>query len=126
MHLNENAITKLGSVTGVDMNPGATPDTTTIFTVPPDKTVCVVTHVVARNSSGNLDTAQFSFGFDANGSDCITDAAHTELDGSTKYIVLKAKDGAVVGTAGGTFKIAVNTAQGGAMTIDVEAFGYYV
>lgn len=125
MYLNENAIALLGSYSSVDMNPGGVPTMTNIFTVPPDKSGCIVTHIVARNSSGNLDTAQFSFGFDANGSDCIADAAHTELDGSTKYIVLKAEDGAVRGAAGDIFKIAVNTAQGGAMTIDLEVFGYY-
>lgn len=126
MYLNENAITLIGSAAAVDMDPGAPTVVTTILTVPPDKTGCIVTHVVCRNSSGNLDTAQFSFGFDANGSDCIADALHAALDGSTKYIVLKAEDGAVRGVAGGTFKIGVNTAQGAAMTMDVEVFGYYI
>lgn len=125
MYLNENAITLLGSAAGVDMNPAVPPVQTNIFTIPPDKTGCIVTHVICRNSSGNLTTAQFSFGFDAAGSDCITDAAHTELNDATKYIVLKAKDGAVRGVAGGIFKISVNTAQGGAMTIDVDVFGFY-
>lgn len=125
MYLNENAITLLGYSYSVDMNPGAPPVQTNIFTIPPDKTGCIVTHVVCRNSSGNLTTAQFSFGFDAAGSDCIANALHAALDGSTKYIVLKAEDGAVRGIAAGIFKISVNTAQGGAMTLDVEVFGYY-
>ena len=124
MYLNENAITLLGSVAAVDMNPGAPPVQATLFTVPPDKTGCVVTHVVCRNSSGNLTTAQFSFGFDAAGSDCIADALHAVLTGATLYIVIKAEDGAVLGVAAGTFKISVNTAQGGAMTLGVDVFGY--
>ena len=125
MYMNENALTLLGSAVSVDMDPGAPPVVTTIFTVPPDKTGCIVTHCVARNSSGNLDTAQFSFGFDAGGSNCIADAAHTELNNATKYVALKVDDGATRGVAGGKFRIAVNTAQGGAMTIDVDVFGYY-
>lgn len=125
MHLDENSLTLLGAAASVNMNPGATPDVTNIFTVPPDKTGCIVTHIIVRNSSGNLTTAQFSFGWDGGGTDVKADAAHTALDGATKYKVLKADDGAVRGAVGDVFKIVVNTAQGAAMTIDLEVFGYY-
>lgn len=120
MYLKENAVTLLEVTTGVDMNAGAT---TNLYTVPAGKS-CIITHVVCKNPSISLDTARWSFGFDANGSDCIADALHVALDGSTKYIVLKAEDGAVIGVAAGIFKIKVNTAQGAAATMDIEVFGY--
>jgi hypothetical protein len=46
------------------------------------------------------------------------------LTGSTIYEIIPAKVGAVRGVAAGTFKIAVNTKQGGAMTISIDVFGY--
>lgn len=107
-----------------DMNPGgATPVMATLYTVPAGKS-CIITKVVIRNSSGNLTTASISFGFDAVGSDCITNAAHVTLTNSTFYEVIPPKVGAVRGAAAGTFKVAVNTKQGGAMTITVDVFGY--
>lgn len=120
MYLKENAITLLESTASVDMNAVAV---TTLYTVPTGKS-CVITHVVCRTASISLTTVSWSFGFDAAGSDCIADATHTVLDGATKYIVIKAKDAAVLGTAAGTFKIRVNTAQGAAATMTAEVFGY--
>jgi len=118
-----NAIRKLATVTGIDMNPASTPTTTNLYTVPTGKT-CIITHVVIRNCSGNLTTASFSFGFNASGNDVIADSTHTSLDDNTKYEILTADAGAVRGAASDTFKIAVNTAQGSSMTIDCDIFGY--
>jgi hypothetical protein len=125
MRLKENSIALLGSALAVDMNAGGLPVTTNIFTVPTGK-ICYITHVLAKNVTGNLTTAQFSFGFDANGSDVITDATHTGLDGATKYEKIEPDAGAVRGVAADTFKIALNTAQGGAMTADFIAFGFFI
>jgi hypothetical protein len=118
------ADSKLATLASANMNPGgATPVMTTLYTVPAGKS-CIITKVVIRNSSGNLTTASISFGFDAVGSDCITNATHVTLTGSTIYEIIPAKVGAVRGVAAGTFKIAVNTKQGGAMTISIDVFGY--
>ena len=120
MYLKENAVTLLEATASVDMNAVAV---TTLYTVPTGKS-CVITHVVCRIASTSLTTASWSFGFDVVGSDCIANATHTELDGTTKYTVLQAEVGAVLGVAAGTFKIRVNTAQGGAATMTIEVFGY--
>ena len=107
-----------------DMEPGGgTPVMAILYTVPAGKS-CIITRVVIRGSSGNLTTASISFGFDANGSDSIANAARTYLDGATKYGILVPGTGSVIGVAAGTYKIAVNTKQGGAMTIIVDVFGY--
>jgi len=114
---------KLASSLAVNMNPGAPPAMTVLYTVPAGKS-CIITKVVIRNSSGNLTTASISFGFDVNGSDVIANGTRTYLNDSTKYGVIPPINGAVRGAAAGTFKVAVNTAQGGAMTIDIDVFGY--
>lgn len=119
--LKENAITLLGTTDSVDMN---TATATTLYTVPTGKS-CVVTHVTVRNASTNLDTASYSFGFNsASFNDVITNATHTELTGSTLYTVLSAKTGATRGAAGDTFKVLMNTLQGGAATTSMDVFGY--
>ena len=122
--LKEQAISLLGRLNDHDVNPA--PGTKTdIFTVPIAK-IAIVTHVILRDCSGNMTTASLSFGFDANGLDCIANTTYVEIDGATKYTVIKAEVGAVRGAAADTFKIAVNTAQGGVMTLDIDVFGYLV
>lgn len=122
--LKEQALARLGFVNDLDVNP-APGTTTTIFTVPIGK-IAIVTHVVLHGCSGDMTTASLSFGFDAAGSDCIADSTYVSIDGTTKYVVVKAEDGAVHGVAAETFKVAVNTAQGAAMTLDVDVFGFHV
>jgi hypothetical protein len=118
------ADSKLIGVLAANMNPaGGTPVMAVLYTVPAGKS-CIITKVIIRNSSGNLTTASISFGFDANGSDVIADGTRTYLDGATKYGLIPPVNGAVVGIAAGTFKVAVNTKQGAAMTIDIDVFGY--
>lgn len=120
----ESGEVRLVTTLAADMNPGAaTPVMTTLYTVPAAHS-CIITKVVFRNSSGNLTTASVSCGFDANGSDVIANATRTYLNDNTKYGLVPAPTGAVRGVAAGTFKLAVNTKQGGAMTIDIDVFGY--
>jgi len=107
----------------VDMNPGAPPAMTVLYTVPAGKS-CIITKVIIRNSSGNLTTASISFGFNSNGNDVMPDSTRTYIDGSTKYALILPANGAVQGFAAGTFKCAVNTAQGAVMTITADVFGY--
>lgn len=119
--LNLNAITRLATVAGVDMN---TATATTLFTVPAGKSA-IVTHIVVRNASTSLTTASYSFGFNsATFNDVIANATHTELTGSTLYTVLAAKVGATRGAAGDILKALMNTLQGGAATSTMEVFGY--
>lgn len=119
--LRENAITRLSTTSSVDMN---TATATTLFTVPTGKS-CIITHVVVRNASTSLTTASYSFGFNsASFNDVIANATHTELTGSTLYTVLSAKVGATRGVAADTFKVLMNTLQGGVATTTMEVYGY--
>lgn len=119
--LRENAITKLSSTSSVDMN---TATATTLYTVPTGKS-CIVTHVVVRNASTSLTTASYSFGFNSAAFDnVIANATHTELTSSALYTVLIAKIGATRGIAADTFKVLMNTLQGGVATTTMEVFGF--
>jgi hypothetical protein len=111
----------LSSTAGVDMNTGTA---TTLYTVPTGFS-CVITRVVVRNASTSLTTASYSFGFNSAAFDnVIANATHTELTGSTLLTVLIPKIGATVGAAAGTFKVLMNTLQGGAATTTMEVYGY--
>lgn len=121
MELRERALTKLATVTGIDMNAVAA---TPLFTVPENKT-CIVTHVIIRNASIALDTADFGFGYAAGETDVIQHGTlGTGLTAATLYRVLVAKDGAIKGVAADIFKIGVDVAQSAAATMDVDVFGY--
>jgi len=112
----------LSTTASVNMN---TATATTLFTCPTGKS-CVVTRVAVRNASTSLTTASYSFGWNsASFNDVIANATHTELTGNTLYTVLLAKTGATVGTSTGTFKVLMNTLQGGAATTTIDVFGYY-
>ena len=117
----QKTLFRLASVAGVDLNDDSAK--VVLYTVPTGKS-CIITHVVVRNASINLTTAEYGFGFDANAVDVIAAAAHVELDGATKYTVLTAKAGSVRGVAAGTFGIKVTVEQGAAATATIEVFGY--
>lgn len=121
MELREKADTKLATVTGIDMNSVAA---TPLFTVPEGKS-CIITHIVIRNASIALSTADFGFGYAAGETDVIQHGTlGTGLTAATLYRVLEAKDGAVRGAAAEILKIGVDVAQGAAATMDVDVFGY--
>ena len=121
MELREKAITKLATVVDINMNAVAA---TPLFTVPENKTL-IVTHVVIRNASVELDTADFGFGFAAGETDVIQHGTlGTGLTAATLYRVLVAKDGAIKGVAAEIFKIGVDIVEGEAATMDVDVFGY--
>lgn len=116
-----NAETILSTTASVDMN---TATATTLYTVPAGKTA-VITRVVVRTASTSLTTASYSFGFNSAPFDnVIANATHTELTGNTLYTILPAKTGAAIGAAAGTFKVLMNTLQGGAATTTIDVFGY--
>jgi hypothetical protein len=115
------ADTLLSSTAAVDMNSAVA---TTLYTCPTGKS-CVITSVVVRNASTSLTTASYSFGWTtAAFADVIANAAHTELVDATVYTKIQPKTGATLGTSTGTFKVLMNTLQGGAATTTIDVFGY--
>lgn len=120
MDMRENADTLLASIAAIDLNALAE---TTLFTVPAGKS-CIITKVVMRNADGAVATASVSFGFDTGDADDVIANAVNALAGTTNYEVIPAKSDAVRGAATDTFKIDVNTAEGGARTCTVDVFGY--
>jgi hypothetical protein len=121
--LNENSLTKLATVTGVDMN---TASAQTLYTVPISKS-CVISRVVVRNASISLTTASYSFGFTAAAyNDVITGATHTELTGNTLCTILSAIAGAKVGVASSNFSVIMNILQGAPATTTIDVFGYLI
>lgn len=118
--LNENAVTRLATVTGVDLN---TSTPTPLYTVPAGKS-CNIVQVTVKNASISLTTASISFGFNGSCNDVIADAHRTELTSSSLCTNGVANSGAKIGTAGGSFGIKANTLQGAAATVDIDVFGY--
>lgn len=114
---------RLSSTDAVDMNT-ATPST--LYTVPADN-IAIITNVVIRGASVDLDTASLSFGFnDADHNDVIANATHTELTGATKAKVIHPDASAVRGAAADVFKVKANTLQGEAATVSIDVFGYLI
>lgn len=112
----------LQSTPTVNMN---TATATTLFTNPTGRT-CVITKVVVRNASTSLTTASYSFGWtSAAFNDVIANATHTELTGSTLQTILIPIAGQKLGPSAGTFKVLMNTLQGGAATASMDAYGYF-
>jgi hypothetical protein len=112
---------QLSTTAAVNMN---TATATTLYTCPSGRT-CVITRVAVRNASTSLTTASYSFGWNsATFNDVIANGTRPELTGATLYTVIVAKVGATVGTSTGTFKVLMNTLQGGAATTTIDVFGY--
>jgi hypothetical protein len=121
--LNENSLTKLATVTGVDMNSASAQ---TLYAVPTGKS-CIISCVVVRNASTSLTTASYSFGFTgAAYNDVIATGTHTELTGATLYTVLNAGVGSKVGVAAANFSVIMNILEGGAATTTMDVFGYLI
>lgn len=120
MYLREKADTLLESTSSVDLN--ATGETT-LYTCPAGKS-CIVTHIVMRSPSAGVTTASLSFGWDTGDADDVVANAVVSLTGSSHYEVIEAKSDATIGSAGGTFKVDVNTAEGSALTATFDVFGY--
>ena len=119
--LKEKSIFKLATVTGIDMNAVAA---TALYTVPEGKT-CIITHVIIRVASIELDTANFGFGYAAGEADVIAATTlGTGLTAATFYRVITAKDGAIKGVAEDIFSSGEDVAQGAAATMTVDVFGY--
>lgn len=118
--LNENAITKLATVTGVDMQTAAS---TTLFTVPAGKTFIPVM-VVIRNPSATL-AGGTSYGF--TGWRAAIDLS-SMTTATTDFMVIRGADVTkyTYVAAGANFQITVTTGSTGAATATIDVFGYLV
>lgn len=111
----------LSTTPAVDMN---TATATTLYTSPTGRST-IIKSVTVRNCSTSITTASYSFGWNsATFNDVIANATHTELTGSTLGTSIAAKVGFTVGTSTGTFKVLMNTLQGGAATCTMDVWGY--
>ena len=118
--LNELARTKVATVTGVDMKTAAS---TTLYTVPTEKSF-IPTSVVIRNNSASL-AGGTSYSF--------TGWLQTvDLSGmttaSTTYRILQSTTNTsyTVAIAGSTFQITVTTGSSVACTATVDVWGYLI
>lgn len=117
--LNENAITKLTTESGVDMKTGGAK---TLYTVPTGK-VAYILGVAIRNPSASM----------AGGTDYDFTQWRQTVDLSslttlgTDYIILDGNNVKYQELAAGTaFQITVNTGTTAACTADIDVFGYLV
>jgi hypothetical protein len=123
--LNENALTKVASIAGVDMK---TAGKTALYTVPPGK-IFIPVLVVVRNPSATLAGGtehDFGTGEDADTWRQAVDLS--SLTAPTDYMAIAGADVtkyAVCG-AGSVFGIKVITGATDAATATVEVFGYLV
>ena len=122
--LNENAITRLASVAGVDMKTAAL---TTLYTVPPGKTL-YVTHVVIREPSASMSGGtDYDLGTGANADtwrQTVNLSSMTTL--GTDYMVISGADVTKYtdSVAASVFGIKVITGTTAACTATLDIFGF--
>jgi len=99
----------------------------TLFLVPLSAN-CIITQIIVRNASINMDTASFGFGYNALANDVMPSAVHAELTGPTLYtnIYVDEHDAALVGVGGGNLGLKCAIVQGAVATVSVDIFGYFV
>lgn len=114
---NSDALLAIGA--GINLNALAD---TVLFTCPIGKT-CIITKIVLL-PTGALTQASISFGWNATpADDVIANAVHA-LTGATFYEIVPVKSDAKRGAAAGTFKVTVQTVEGGALTAAIAVFGF--
>ena len=126
--LNEQAITRLATVTGVDMK---TAGATTLFPVPAGKTA-VITHVVIRNPSASLSGGtDYNFGGNSADFNDFRDAVDLSgiTAGATVYTTVTQHAGgyvvsSVLQSALDNFSINVVTGSSAACTATIDVFGF--
>jgi len=122
--LNEYAITKLATVSGVDMKTAAK---TTLYTIPTGKT-CYVTHVVIREPSASMaGGTDYDIGTGANADtwrQTVDLSSMTTL--ATDYMVISGADVTKYtdSAAASVFGIKVITGTTAACTCTVDVFGF--
>lgn len=115
----------LGRVVGLNIN--VLNQETTLFTTPASGfTRCCVMDIVLDNYSTAATTASLSFGGNA-GTDNDWKTTATNANASTTNMTrYTAPATAIFYGTSATFATKTNTAQGGAATVDVSVWGYYV
>lgn len=117
----------LGKIVGFDLNQGGLPKQGTIFTaaIPAGATGYVVTRIVKTNYSTAATTASVSFGQTATPTDWAATAVDANAATNSAQIITATAALQKFYTAAGAFVVNSTIAQGGAATVDIEAFGYY-
>jgi len=122
--LNETAITRLSTTTGVDMKTAAK---TTLYTVPTGKT-CYVTHVVVREPSASMaGGTDYDIGQGANADTWRQTVDLSSMTtASTDYMVIAGADVTKYtdSAAGDAFGIKVITGTTAACTAVIDVFGF--
>lgn len=119
--LFENSDSLLKLKLAVDFNAVAE----TALVVCPDGMNCIITKVVLLNPSNPLTTASISFGWNtAQANDVIANAVRLLTAAFINYEIIPAKSDAVRGDELETFKVDVQTVEGGALTVDIAVFGF--
>lgn len=124
MDFNEECISLLKSVAGVDLNAVAS---TNLVTVPPDKKM-VVDHVILRNLSADAASAIATLGQSGDKDDFLAAQTLSNISAAGKAAILQpipnATPVAVVEyTEGEIFCIDVTTAAGSACTCTADVYG---
>jgi hypothetical protein len=119
MDLQELALTKVSTTSGVDMKTAAA---TTLFTVPAGKTFYPVLVRIRNNSASLAGGTSYGFtgwrsGVDLSGMTVTTGYRDLFSADNTTYTPV---------AAGGTFQITVTTGSTAACTATVVVFGYLV
>ena len=131
--LRENAITRLATVSGVDLN-GSAGTETSLYTVPTGKTA-IITKVIVRTASASAASAVITLG--KTGGTCDEfrgDQTLTNLDATNKYIEINLDQGTndtPEGSetfVGGTdvFGVEITTAHGSSVTAVFDVWGYLI
>ncbi len=121
--LNENALTKITSVSGVDMK---TAGKTTLYSVPAGKTFVPVL-VVVRNPSASLaGGTDYDFGTGVNADTWRQGVDLSSMTATTDYMAISGADATkyAICAAGSEFGIKVNTGATDPATATIEVFGY--
>jgi hypothetical protein len=120
--LNETALTRLATVTGVDMK---TAGKTTLYTVPVGKTFYPFMVIVRETSASLAGGTEYDFGTGANCDTWIQDvdlSAMTTLGSDFKVITSTSKFTDCA--AASVFGIKVITGSTGACTATIDVFGF--
>lgn len=118
-YLEENAITRLATVSGVDMK---TAGATTLYTVPAGKTFIPILVVVRNNSASLAGGTEYDF------TSWRQNVDIADMTATTGYKPLWATDDAVYTpiAAGGAFQITVVAGSTLDCTATIDVFGYLI
>lgn len=124
MELNENAITLVATVTGVDMK---TAGKTTLYTVPTGKTFYPFAVCIREPSASLADGTEYDFGTGANCDTWIQNVSLTSMttaDTDYMYITGAATTKYTDCAAASAFGIKVITGSTAAATATIDVFGF--